>query len=132
MHFPIFYYVWIQFQIVFQFLIYSYCIKYSFSIRWAYACECSKVWCLRNYKTYANMIYWNVIATRTQETLLRFPGTQAEARSGKSKDLRSCWTALLIPLPTLSITTPTPQSQTYLTDLPFYLTLSTRESFFPP
>ena len=33
-------------------------------------------------------------------------------------------------LPTLSITTPSPPSQTYLTDPPFHLTLKTRDNFF--
>ena len=43
---------------------------------------------------------------------------QAEANSGRSQDLRSCWTAASYSPPTLSITTPFPLSQLYLTDPP--------------
>ena len=59
-----------------------------------------------------------------------YKAAQAEARPGRSSDLRSCWTAASHFPPTLSITTPSPLSQTYLTDAPLHLTLTSRDTFF--
>ena len=43
--------------------------------------------------------------------------------------MRSCWTTASHFPPTLSITTSSPPSQTYLTDPPLHFTLTTRDTF---
>ena len=53
-----------------------------------------------------------------------------EAKLERSLDVRSCRTAASHSHPTLSITTPSPPSQTYFTDPPLHLTLTARDTFF--
>ena len=55
---------------------------------------------------------------------------QTEAKPRRSSNLRSCHTKTSHSPSTLSITTPSPLSQTYLTDPTLYLTLTARDTFF--